>query len=116
MHDFAARIHAVIDTLDDTQKQQLLRLLIEDVRVTGWHVQIRLRIALDPPPPDPTGPTEAHRHHTRAQCQAKTVCVPLVTLKGDSYRLKDRDLGRVPDRPPKNEHLVLQPVRPVIRR
>ena len=55
VHDFAARIHAVIDTLDDTQKQQLLRLLIEDVRVTGWHVQIRLRIALDPPPPN---------HHT----------------------------------------------------
>ena len=51
VHDFAARIHAVIDTLDDIQKQQLLRLLIEDVRVTGWHVQIRLRIALDPPPP-----------------------------------------------------------------
>ena len=57
VHDFAARIHAVIDTLDDTQKQQLLRLLVEDVQVTGWHVQIRLRIALDPPPPHPTGPT-----------------------------------------------------------
>ncbi|HTY33928.1 recombinase family protein [Mycobacterium sp.] len=55
--DFAARIHAIIDTLDDTQKQQLLRLLIEDVRVTGWHVQIRLRIALDPPPQHPTDPT-----------------------------------------------------------
>ena len=24
------------------------------------------------------------------------LCVPLVNLKGDSYRLKDRDLGRVP--------------------
>ncbi len=57
VHDFAARIHAVIDTLDDTQKQQLLRLLVEDVRVTGWHVQIRLRIALDPPPPEPPHPT-----------------------------------------------------------
>jgi site-specific DNA recombinase len=57
VHDFAARIHAVIDTLDDTQKQQLLRLLIEDVRVAGWHVQIRLRIALDPPPPEPPHPT-----------------------------------------------------------
>jgi site-specific DNA recombinase len=56
VHDFAARIHTVIDTLDDTQKQQLLRLLFDDVRVTGWHVQIRLRIALDPPP-DPTSPT-----------------------------------------------------------
>src|SRR5262249_58920921 len=60
VHDFAARIHTVIDTLDDNQKQQLLRLLIEDVRVTGWHVEIRLRIALDPPPPHrppPTAPT-----------------------------------------------------------
>jgi site-specific DNA recombinase len=57
VHDFATRIHAVIDTLDDTQKQQLLRLLVEDVRVTGWHVQIQLRIALDPPPNPPTNPT-----------------------------------------------------------
>jgi site-specific DNA recombinase len=71
VHDFAARIHAVIDTLDDTQKQQLLRLLIEDVRVTGWHVQIRLRIALDPPPPHrphptgPTGPTGKPSPHPR---------------------------------------------------
>jgi hypothetical protein len=71
VHDFAARIHAVIDTLDDTQKQQLLRLLVEDVRVTGWHVQIRLRIALDPPPSDPphpprpTGPTGKLSPHPR---------------------------------------------------
>jgi hypothetical protein len=40
-------------SLDNIKKQQLLRLLIEDVRVTGWHVQIQLRIALDPPPPEP---------------------------------------------------------------
>jgi len=40
-----------------THPDQLLRLLIEDVRVTGWHVQIRLRIALDPPPQHPTAPT-----------------------------------------------------------
>ena len=24
------------------------------------------------------------------------LCVPQVPLKGDSYRLKDRDLGRIP--------------------
>ena len=24
------------------------------------------------------------------------LCVPPISLKGDSYRLKDRDLGRVP--------------------
>ena len=31
------------------------------------------------------------QHHGQLQ-----LCVPLVTLKGDSYRLKDRDLGRTP--------------------
>ena len=53
VHDFAERIRGVIDQLDAVQKQQLLRILIEEVRVTGWHVEIRLRIALDQPPPDP---------------------------------------------------------------
>jgi site-specific DNA recombinase len=60
VHDFAGRIRGVIDQLDATQKQQLLRLLIEEVRVTGWHVEIRLRIALDPTPPDPNDPQQPH--------------------------------------------------------
>ncbi|HYB16775.1 MAG TPA: zinc ribbon domain-containing protein [Streptosporangiaceae bacterium] len=47
---FAGRVRAVIDQLDHTQRQALLRLLIEDVQVTGWHVKIRLRIPLDEPP------------------------------------------------------------------
>src|SRR6267154_4449564 len=47
---FATRVAAVIDQLDPTQRQNLLRLLIEDVQVTGWHVKIRLRIPLDNPP------------------------------------------------------------------
>jgi site-specific DNA recombinase len=68
VHDFATHIHAVIDNLDETQKQQLLRLLIEDVRVTGWHVQIRLRIALDPPhPTGPTGTPSPHPHPVSTQ-------------------------------------------------
>jgi hypothetical protein len=33
------------------------------------------------------------RSHKDRQLQ---LCVPLVALKGDSYRLKDRNLGRVP--------------------
>jgi len=33
------------------------------------------------------------RGEHRAQLQ---LCVPSMALKGDSYRLKDRDLGRVP--------------------
>ena len=49
---FAARVRAVIDQLDHTQKQQILRLLIDNVQVTGWHVKIQLRIALPGPPGD----------------------------------------------------------------
>jgi site-specific DNA recombinase len=58
--NFARQIRDVIDQLDRPQRQQLLRLLIEDVHVTGWQVKIRLRIPLDPPdsgPPRP-GPTD----------------------------------------------------------
>ena len=65
---FAARVRAVIDQLDPAQRQKLLQLLIEDVQVTGWHVQIRLRIPLDDPPGDdqthrrtsPPGPAPAN--------------------------------------------------------
>jgi len=59
VHDFAERIRGVIDHLDPIQKQQLLRLLIEEVRVTKWHVEIRLRIALDQPPPDLPDPNRS---------------------------------------------------------
>jgi hypothetical protein len=55
--DFARQICEVVDQLDRPQRlHQLLRLMIEDVHVTGWHVQIRLRIALDPPDPGPSHP------------------------------------------------------------
>lgn len=47
---FAARVAAIIDQLSPAQRQDLLRLLIDDVQVTGWHVKIRLRIPLDDPP------------------------------------------------------------------
>jgi site-specific DNA recombinase len=63
VHDFAERVRGVIDQLDPIQKQQLLRLLIEEVRVTGWHVEIRLRIALDQPPPDPREPDPSPHPH-----------------------------------------------------
>src|SRR5207302_5826808 len=54
---FAARVSAVIDQLNPAQRQELLRLLIEDVQVTGWHVTIRLRI----PPDDPPDNDHPHR-------------------------------------------------------
>jgi site-specific DNA recombinase len=50
VESFATRVLGIIDQLDPAQRQELLRLLIEDVRVTGWHVKIQLRIPLDDPP------------------------------------------------------------------
>ena len=51
----------MIDTLDFDQKQTLLRLVVEEVHVTGWHVQIRLRIPLDDNPDDPPRPPNPDR-------------------------------------------------------
>ncbi|MEP6817749.1 MAG: recombinase family protein [Marmoricola sp.] len=56
VNDFAQQIRCIIDQLDRPQRQQLMRLLIENVHVTGSHVQIQLRIPLDPPKPGGTGP------------------------------------------------------------
>ena len=46
---FARRIRTGIDALDFEQRQKLVRLLVEQVRVTGPSVQIHLRIPLDEP-------------------------------------------------------------------
>ena len=51
--DFGERVVSGIDTLDFEQRQRLLRLVVEEVRVQGWQVEIRLRIPLDDPRVDP---------------------------------------------------------------
>ena len=50
---FAHKVRATIDRLDFAQRQKLLRLVVDDVRVTGWRVEIRFRIPLDSPPEPP---------------------------------------------------------------
>jgi site-specific DNA recombinase len=88
--DFAARIRQIIDQLNDVQKQQLLRLLIEEVHVTGWHVQIQLRIALDPPRPDPqhpSGPTDPTAPPT--QTQPMSTEDRLRSVGGDDFGVVD---------------------------
>ena len=45
--DFAKRAAAGIDNLTFSERQQLLRLIVDHVRVTGWQVEIQLRIPLD---------------------------------------------------------------------
>jgi len=63
---FAERVLAALHGLDFPQRQQLLRLVVEEVRVSGCNVEIRLHIPLDdhpngdpptsPPPPGPSDP------------------------------------------------------------
>ena len=45
--DFAQRAIDGIDALDFEGRQHLLRLVLEDVRVRGWQVELRLRLPLD---------------------------------------------------------------------
>ena len=83
---FAERITATMDSLDFGQRQKLLRLVIEQVRVTGWDVAIRLRLPLDERPPDappPSGPGGV----TGKACAVMTVCVPSVATAGSGLRL-----------------------------
>jgi site-specific DNA recombinase len=53
---FAQKVSQSIDDLDFDARQKLLRLVIEKVTVTGWRVEIHLKIPLtttDPPQPPP---------------------------------------------------------------
>jgi site-specific DNA recombinase len=87
---FAARVASVIDQLNPDQRQELLRLIIEDVQVTGWHVKIRLRIPLDNPPDDnhphrrtpPPRPAPASNGTAPVSTQER-----LRSLHGDGRRL-----------------------------
>jgi site-specific DNA recombinase len=86
---FARRVQATIDRLDFAQRQKLLRLVIDEVRVSGWLVEIRFRIPLDNPPEPPNTRVStknrlrslhiderrklppARRHCSQAQTQAR---------------------------------------------
>lgn len=59
---FAQKALAGIDTLDFQGRQQLMRLVLEDVSVKGWQVELRLRIPLDNnPSTTPTTTTKRTR-------------------------------------------------------
>jgi site-specific DNA recombinase len=87
---FAARVRAVIDQLDPAQQQKLLRLLIEEVQVTGWHVQIQLRIPLD----DPPGGDQTH-HQTSPPAPAPANSSPSPMSTEDRLRSLHTDQGRL---------------------
>ena len=56
---FAERVTASLDELDFEGRQRLLRLIVERVNVTGWRVEIHLKIPLtDEQPPDNDRPND----------------------------------------------------------
>lgn len=67
--NFAQRALHGIDTLDFAGRQQLLRLVLEDVRVQGWNVELHLRIPLDDTPPANTSASSS-RTGTRPRARS----------------------------------------------
>lgn len=70
---FAKQAADGIDALDFEQRQRLLRLTVEQVRVHGWQVELRLRIPLDTQPEDDHDPkaTDHRDPHRRAGLSSK---------------------------------------------
>ena len=57
---FAERVATSLDELDPDARQRLLRLVVEKVRVTGWRVEINLKIPLaDDGPDDDQAPSSS---------------------------------------------------------
>ena len=61
---FACRVRGALDELSFEQRQKLVRLMVEEIRVAGYQVVIRLRIPLDHSPDDtPSDPPFSHRNN-----------------------------------------------------
>ena len=59
---FACRVRGAMDELGFEQRQKLVRLVVEEVRVAGYQVVIRLRIPLDQSPDEsPSHPSSSRR-------------------------------------------------------
>jgi site-specific DNA recombinase len=71
VRDFANQAANGIDALDFDGRQRLLRLIIEQVRVHGWQVELRLRIPLDTPPDDDRHPKAQNRGDSRRGVPSK---------------------------------------------
>jgi len=80
---FARRVRHGIDTLNFEQRQKLVRLLVELVRVTGPAVEIHLRIPLDEPPPSdharqPPEPVEPRHQDLSNQSRLRSLGADLL--------------------------------------
>ena len=76
MAGFAEQVAASLDDLDVDGRRRLLRLVIEKVRVTGWRVEIHLKIPL--PATHPTRPATTACPSPTTDRQAICARVPFV--------------------------------------
>ena len=91
VEDFARRVRTTIDRLDFGQRQKLLRLVIDEVRVSGWLVEIRFRIPLDNPPEPPnTRVSTKNRLRSLHGQDVNMMREPIEQRAGESFRSKDR--------------------------
>ena len=97
---FAARALAGLDRLDFNGRQQLLRLVLEDVRVQGWQVELRLRIPLDQTPPDDTAaPALSRRTGTRDRSPRGSGQAKEAVSSNDGLRSIGQHLRALPELP-----------------
>ena len=113
--NFAQHALHGIDTLDFQGRQQLLRLVLEDVRVQGWNVELRLRIPLDDNPPTAARTGNRRKARTTRTRPAKEAVSSNDHLRSTTERTQERaqrggrpDPGEQPAHPgvPQQRHVI----------
>jgi site-specific DNA recombinase len=93
---FSDRVAASLDSLDFAGRRRLVRLVVEKVCVTGWRVEIHLKIPLpNEPPPDEDRPDHPPPARTRpppdrlgrSHRQAMCACVPIIEMSREGIPL-----------------------------
>jgi site-specific DNA recombinase len=93
---FAEAVAKGIDELDFAGRQRLMRIVVENVRVSGWQVDIALRIPLDGPPPSTPRTRNRPRSARTSRPSRRRVDVPSegpqqLVFSQDRLRSLDRD-------------------------
>ncbi len=107
---FAEQVAASLDDLDTEGRRRLLRLVVEKSASPAGASRSTSRS------PSPTiHPTTSHQDPPRNRTtdrQAICACVPFVSLKGDSYRLRGKELDTRPAAQTPRNRLTNSPRRP----
>ena len=111
--NFAQRAMHGIDTLDFQGRQQLLRLVLEDVRVHGWNVELRLRIPLDDTPPADTASASPADNRRRAR-SARNSRTPKEAVSSNDHLRSTRERPQEGAQRRRRPHPAEQAVHPAV--